>query len=190
MSSTGFRFGDIDKRSISIPITCVNESRTFYCVYVAIQKEDQGSIRKIPKMVFHPYTDFETLSKSIKISGVPKLPSKIETSDRKTKLEKYIRDLYVFLCDKEAVYRDPFTKFISKGALDLKTAFDRIKEQRENDHHEIVDMLKITGEVPTAYSWNKPLFCFFGHESSGKSSIINFLWGLNFRKVGVKKSHK
>ena len=188
----GYSFKDIDKESISIPITCIYDEKVCYGIYFVFNEKPQDPsssepVKRLWKITFHSYSAFEVLSKKVDLTGAPALPSKTVSTNRKEKLEKYIKELYAFLCGKKPGHA-AFMEFMTKGTPDTKTAIELIKEQREADRQDVLEMLSFIGEVPTAYSWNKPLVCFFGYQSSGKSSIINLLWEMNFRKVGVNRT--
>lgn len=190
-----FGFNDIDEDQITIPIECIHEGRTFYGVHVLFRREGVSKTQK--KITFHSYSSFERLAKNINHPEAPPLPPKYEKANRKENLEKYIKKLYHFLRDKKPVYRNPFTMFVygiaGKDAkvigkeliISADVALKYIKDQREIDQSEIIKMVQFVSDIPTPMSWRKPLLCFFGFESSGKSTVINYLWGLNFRKVGV-----
>lgn len=204
MSSKDRGFKSIVKGSISIPISCPYGGHTFYGVYSLIKKSQDPS-DVVSRLVFRRYSDFEKLSKRIncclerskkKTDSLPSLPKGIMDRNREN-LEKYIKSMHIFLDGNDSMLRDPFTEFVTictpggpsgyDVSLSKKVALDEIKKQRENDHNDLINMIKLAGNVPTPYGWHKALFCFLGYESSGKSSLINDFWKINFRKIGVKK---
>lgn len=196
MSRVSWGFEDIVKGGISIPVTCMGD-RMYYGIYVPLSKMPEGggataAEQQAPmtqrKLVFHSYSGFERLASSMSGLGGPKFPgSKIVTAHRKEDFTQYLNDLREFLSGKKVAARNEFMAFVSKGSIPTHDAIGLIKAQREQDRTEVADMLSFIKEIPSSYSWTKPLICFFGYESSGKSSLINVLWGMNFRKVGVKE---